>query len=263
MPGWARRLRSVHHIAPVLALAGLCLSMLHQSSLGATYGVLKARAFWYQPGLAVMFMVSALAAGPALTVLLSTLAGHLSPRAIVDKALLAKLTTFIGWVLAAYLYMRLWDVLSASYTYEAGRTEAWQMLLRGPMAVNFWVGELALGIVVPMILLLVAPFKRHEGYRTLALMLVVGGLVAYRWDINLAGQLIVAGQLPHVMVPQFTQYVPSLIEIMTGAGVVAYGLLAFSLGVNYLRVVEHVEELADSAESPVRHPAPAVALTSS
>src|SRR5271157_873708 len=33
----------VHHYAPYLAVAGLCLSMLHQSSLGAIYGVIKAR----------------------------------------------------------------------------------------------------------------------------------------------------------------------------------------------------------------------------
>ena len=32
-----------HQYAPYLAIAGLCLSMLHQSSLGAIYGVIKAR----------------------------------------------------------------------------------------------------------------------------------------------------------------------------------------------------------------------------
>jgi hypothetical protein len=33
--------------------------------------------------------------------------------------------------------------------------------------------------------------------------------------------------------------VPSLIEIMAGAAIIAYGLTAFSLGVKYLRVVDH------------------------
>ena len=45
-PGFGNRLASVHKIAPLLAIAGLGLSMLHQSSLGATYGVLKARPVW-------------------------------------------------------------------------------------------------------------------------------------------------------------------------------------------------------------------------
>jgi hypothetical protein len=37
----------------------------------------------------------------------------------------------------------------------------------------------------------------------------------------------------------YTSYRPSLIEILTGAAIVAYGLIAFSLGVKYLRVVDH------------------------
>jgi Ni/Fe-hydrogenase subunit HybB-like protein len=42
------------------------------------------------------------------------------------------------------------------------------------------------------------------------------------------------------------------VEILSGAGVVAYGLLAFSLGVRYLNVVDHrgVEEHAGGREVP-------------
>ena len=52
-PNLGDRLKGIHKFAPFLALAGLSFSMLHQSSLGATYGVLKARPFWYKPSLAV------------------------------------------------------------------------------------------------------------------------------------------------------------------------------------------------------------------
>ncbi|HEX6384470.1 MAG TPA: NrfD/PsrC family molybdoenzyme membrane anchor subunit, partial [Anaerolineae bacterium] len=62
-PQIAGRLEHVHKVAPVLAIAGLGLSMLHQSSLGATFGVLKARPIWYRPDMAVLFIVSAMAAG--------------------------------------------------------------------------------------------------------------------------------------------------------------------------------------------------------
>jgi Ni/Fe-hydrogenase subunit HybB-like protein len=37
----------------------------------------------------------------------------------------------------------------------------------------------------------------------------------------------------------YTSYVPSLIEILSGAAIIAYGITAFSLGVKYLRVVDH------------------------
>lgn len=122
-PGIARRLQSLHSLAPYLAVVGLCLSMLHQSSLGAAYGVLKARPIWYRPDLSVLFMVSAMAGGPSLTVLVSMLAGRFTRRAPVDDAILEKLSQFIGWVLVGYLYFRFWDVLAMTYTYQPGRTE--------------------------------------------------------------------------------------------------------------------------------------------
>jgi len=42
-PWLSNRLSSVHRIAPVLAILGLTFSLLHQSSLGATYGVIQAK----------------------------------------------------------------------------------------------------------------------------------------------------------------------------------------------------------------------------
>ncbi|HEX9389372.1 MAG TPA: hypothetical protein VF918_23805 [Anaerolineales bacterium] len=35
------------------------------------------------------------------------------------------------------------------------------------------------------------------------------------------------------------EYHPSLLEILTGSAIIAYGLTAFSLGVKSLRVVDH------------------------
>jgi Ni/Fe-hydrogenase subunit HybB-like protein len=73
----------------------------------------------------------------------------------------------------------------------------------------------------------------------LALALVVVGVVAYRWDTNLAGQMVVMSYLPQDISARYTNYFPSLIEFASGAGIVAYGLLAFTLGVRFLNVVDH------------------------
>jgi molybdopterin-containing oxidoreductase family membrane subunit len=252
----------VHHLAPILAVAGLGLSMLHQSSLGATYGVLKARPIWYRPGLAVLFIVSAMVAGPALTVLASRLAARITPRATIREELLDKVTQFIGWALIFYLYFRFWDALAMSYTYEPARSEGLDLLTRGPLAFNFWTGEILLGIVVPMIILLSGRLRRQPRLNLLAMVLVVGGLVAYRWDVNLVGQLVVAGATPQEIIPRYTQYIPSLIEFMVAGGAIAYAVLAFTLGVRYLRVVDHgtgveteeLEEQADLVPAPVTVP---------
>ena len=73
----------------------------------------------------------------------------------------------------------------------------------------------------------------------IALAMVVGGVVAYRWDVNLSGLLVVLSYLPGEPAVSYTSYTPSLIEFMAGMGVVGFGLTAFSLGVRYLKVVDH------------------------
>lgn len=238
-PRLSMRMTKVHHIAPILAIAGLTLSMLHQSSLGATYGILKARPIWYRPGMAVLFIVSAMVAGPALVVLTSRLASKITPKAAVRDELLDQVAKFVGFALIGYLYLRFWDAFSMSYTYEPARSEGLNMLTQGPLSFNFWVGEIILGMVIPMIILLSSRLRSNKGLQMLALLMVVGGLLAYRWDILMVGQLVVYGVLPQDIVPRYTQYFPSLIEILVTIGVVAYGILAFTLGVRYLKVVDH------------------------
>ncbi len=63
-------------------------------------------------------------------------------------------------------------------------------------------------------------------------------MVAYRWDTNIAGFLVVMPYIPGQAIT-YSSYKPSLVEIITGAAIVAYGLTAFSLGVKYMRVVDH------------------------
>jgi Ni/Fe-hydrogenase subunit HybB-like protein len=250
-PKLADKMSQAHRLAPYLAIAGLALSMLHQSSLGALYGVLKARPLWYRPDISVLFIISAVAAGMALTVFASMISARLTNHANVDNNLLDRVSHIIGWVLVAYLYFRFWDALAMTYTYEPGRTEGLHLLTGGALSFNFWVGEILLGTLAPIILLLNKRTRSLPLWRMLAMVLVVGGVVAYRWDTNLSGLLIYLSYLPGEPAMSYAAYHPSLIEFLAGGGIVSYGLLAFSLGVRYLRVVDHNVVKANEVESKV------------
>jgi Ni/Fe-hydrogenase subunit HybB-like protein len=256
-PKIASLLERVHHYAPFLAIVGLGLSSLHQSSLGAVYGVIKARPFWFKPEMSVLFMFSAIVGGISLTLFASMLASRLTNKAKVNDALIERVAQFVGYLLIGYFYFRFWDALSTTYTYDPGRSEGLRFLTKGPFAFNFWVVEMLLGMVVPMILLLYKPTRLNPFWRMTALLLVAAGVVAFRWDTNMTGLLVV---MPYVsgQAIAYTSYKPSLIEVMAGAAIIAYGLTAFSLGVKYLRVVDHslVEEeharVKVEAAEPVR-----------
>jgi len=247
-PFVGNKLHQIHKLSPFLAIAGLLLSLMHQSSLGATYGILVARPVLYRPSMAMMFLLSAMAAGPAFTVLVSKVASYLTKAAVVDRELLDEVSHIIGWVLVAYLYVRVWDVLAQLYTYQPGRNEGLNLLFSGPLAVNFWVGEIGLGIIIPMVILLTTRFRRYERAQLLALFLVAAGLVAHRWDTNMVGQILALQVNPFSSLPVYTHYVPSLIEILAGLGVISYGALAITLGIQYLGIIDHSQAAPETEE---------------
>jgi len=259
LPRLAHWFSKVHHIAPVLAVIGLGLSMLHQSSLGAAYGVLKARPFWYRPDLSVLFILSAVVGGISLTILASMISSTLTRRARVNDDLLDTLSFVVGWILIGYLYFRFWDSFAMTYTYTAGRTEGLGLITQGPLAFNFWVGEILFGAVIPIFILLKKSLRSNPVLRMLALLLVVGGIVAYRWDTNLAGQMVLLTYLPQEISARYTEYFPSAIEFLAGAGIIAYGLLVFTIGIRYFKVVDHtVMPHEFETEEPAPQPVTAI-----
>ena len=249
LPRIASMMEHVHHYAPILAIIGLGLSSLHQSSLGATYGVIKARPFWFKPEMSVLFMLSAIVGGISLTLFASLLANLLTKKAKVNDVLIERVAHFVGYLLIGYFYFRAWDALSTTYTYDPGRSEGLHFLTKGPFAFNFWIVEMLFGMIVPMILLLYRPTRINRFWRMVALLFVAVGVVAFRWDTNITGQLVLMPYIPDATIT-YTSYYPSLIEILTGAAIIAYGLTAFSLGVKYLRVVDHT--LVEAEHEPVQ-----------
>jgi molybdopterin-containing oxidoreductase family membrane subunit len=129
------------------------------------------------------------------------------------------------------------------------------ILTRGVLSFNFWFLEILLGAVVPIILLLNKKTRMMPAVRMLALAMIVAGVVTYRWDTNLVGLLVMVSYLPGSLEVSYTSYRPALIEWMAGMGIIAYGLMLFSVGVRYLRVVDHT--IYEEAHVPVAEQVPA------
>ena len=254
-PKITKLMSGVHHYAPILAIVGLGLSSLHQSSLGATYGVIKARPFWFKPEMSVLFMLSAIVGGISLTLFATMLSARLTPKAKINDGLIERVAQFVGYLLIGYFYFRAWDALSQTYAYDPGRSEGLHFMTKGPISFNFWIVEMLFGMIVPMILLLYKPTRANRFWRMAALLMVAAGVVAFRWDTNITGQLVLMSYVPGAAIT-YTSYQPSLIEILSGAAIIAYGLTAFSLGVKYLRVVDHtlIEEEHEKVHVKVTEP---------
>ncbi|HDN04460.1 MAG TPA: hypothetical protein ENF27_00810 [Chloroflexi bacterium] len=235
----------IHKASPVFAAIGLGLSLLHQSSLGATYGVLSGRAIWYKPSLPVMFILSAIAGEISMTLLLTILVGKLNRRQIISRELQYDISRFAGYALLAYLYLKIWDWAATSYySSSPGTSEALALLQSTtPYTRTFWWIEIVLGGIVPALILLNANFRKNDRYTMMALGAIIAGVTVNRWNVTLSGLVAPPRWSPGVLGNLITvSYLPTWNEIIVSLGIIAYALLAFSFGIKYLPIYPKDEE---------------------
>ncbi len=237
---WLHRLgHAAHRLTPILAVVGMLLSLLHQSSLGATYSVLSGRAIWFKPSLPVMFIISAIAGGMSLTLLATMLVARLRHIVVLPPAVCAQVTRTIGFITLGYLYIKLWDWAATSYYSHSPTTADILTRLQAttPYTTTFWGMEIVLGGVVPALILLLPNLCKRKGLVMAALGMVVLGVVINRWNITLSGLVAPPEWSPGILGNVVAvSYFPSWIEVGVALGIVAYALLGFTLGVRYLAI---------------------------
>ena len=63
-------------------------------------------------------------------------------------------------------------------------------------------------------------------WRMPALFIIAAGTVAFHWDTNLMGVLVVMSCIPGQTIA-YTSYRPSSVGLLTGLAIIAYGFAAF------------------------------------
>jgi Ni/Fe-hydrogenase subunit HybB-like protein len=174
------------------------LSTLHQSSLGSLYLIVpsKLHPLWYTPLLPYFFLISAIGAGMAMTILES----YLSKRAFERHLEMDVLEPLARGMVVALL----------EPGYEA----------------RMFVIEMTLGVVLPVGLLLIDRIRTNPTGLVVAALFAVLGFVMNRLNVSVTGMEGAAG----------VQYVPSWMEVTVSLGLVALGFALFTAAVRYLPI---------------------------
>lgn len=234
----------LHKFTPFLAVLGLLISLLHQSSLGATYGVLKSRPIWFKPSMPIMFVLSAIAAGPAVTVAVAYVVEWIQGKRTVPHDVLRIITRFSGVGLLAYGYIKFWDMAAVTYYGSTpGVSLAFSLLQQQtPYTFSFWVGEVILGILVPATLFLVPRFNKNPALAVVGAASAMVGIIVHRWNVTVGGLFVPLSYSPGTTyeLPIGT-YSPALIEWGVGILVIGYALTVLTLAVRFLPLFEKQE----------------------
>lgn len=217
-------LRIQQAITIPLVIAGVMLSTLHQSSLGSLYLIVpsKLHPLWYTPLLPVLFFVSAICVGLAMTIFESCMSSrHFSKQ--LEMPLLITLGRTLLVALVLYSVLRFQDLI------ERG---ALKLVVHGGYEASLFLLEIGMGLVVPIASLLVPRIRESAGGLYLCSVLVVLGFVTNRMNVAITGMEASAGM----------HYFPKWTEMAVTASIIGVAFAIFALAVKYLPIFQAEEE---------------------
>lgn len=226
-----------HKQAGYLGLLGVVSGIAAHSNLGAVFGLLNGREFWHGPYMPIYFITSAMMSGCAAIIMFSwigykTNGWKMSPAYKQSLSTVAKLGALL---MAILMFFDTWKVLSGIAGHPPGKYEAMMAILTGPYAINFWVGEVAMGMVIPFIIILAVRAKNMPALFVASVSGVIG-IFFMRYDLVVVGMIV-----PHfhtlniVGQPHLYSYTPSLHEVMVTLGGIGLCSMLFLLGERMFR----------------------------
>ena len=215
----------------VLMIAGLPLSLFVSGAVGALLGVDASRLFWHVGLLPVQFPVFSLASGAAAMLAVIGLFGPRQDPKRSDQLLILSVATVILAVIKLYF---LWaDFSQSMYGNVPQNVQAVRAVLYGPYWWSFWILQILIGTLVPIVFLVQPRYARHNGWAGWMGILVLLGYAVARANIVFPAltvpeieALATAFSGPHLTF----DYFPSLMEWAVTFGITGLATLAFLIG---------------------------------
>ncbi|MBK8999773.1 MAG: polysulfide reductase NrfD [Myxococcales bacterium] len=242
-----------HRKARVAGLVGVIAAVAAQSNLGAVFGLSHSRPYWYGPLVPIYFIALSLVCGAALLILIVTLGDYfandrqLRPE---NAPLVEALRKLLALFVAILVFFTVWRTISGVAGKQPHTLEVTLASLTGPLFVSFWVFEVLLGMLVPLVLLL-GPWRSSWRAVALAAFLPMLSVFVMRYNFVVSGQMF---SLKPVVGPAgerltysppfkgnlagFLPYTPSWVEVLVVAGAIAGATLIFVAGQRALRLAK-------------------------
>jgi len=220
---------------------------------GSLFGFLVARQAYDTALLAPMFIIMSFCYGLAVYLLVLMAAFGWSKRPF-GNAVITRLKNLLGVFIAAVLYFVAVYHLTNYYFTRQHEFERFILLDGGVYTLLFWIGQILLGGVVPLILLYAPATRQSRSAIASACLLVVLGGLAQMYVTLIGGQAFPLQMFPGMVESSsffdgvIHPYAPSLPETLLGLGGVAMAGAMVVFAIKILRFLP--ESLDDSVVNP-------------
>ncbi len=236
---WTMMERSMNRYTPLAGLFAFVWRIALTTGTGSIFGFVVARQAYDSALLAPLFIVLSLSYGLAVFVLVLMLACQGSGRPLGD-ALMARFAKLQVIFIAAGFYFVLVYHLTNLYFTKHHDFERFILLDGGLYTAMFWLGQILLGSVLPLVLLQHPRIGQMRRRIAASALLVVAGGFAQMYVTIIGGQAFPLVLFPGRQVSSsfydgvVNSYTPSLPEWLLGFGGIAIAGLIVLLALKFL-----------------------------
>ena len=222
---------------------------------GSLFGFLIARELYGTAMLAPMFIIMSFAYGLAMYLMVLFAAYAWTDRPLGD-AVAIRLKNLLAVFVAAVLYFVVVQHLTNLYFEKTQGVEAFILRDGGIYPQLFWIVQIGLGCVVPLLILLTSLSKQRFWIMVACALIVIGG-VAQMYVTIIGAQAFPLDLFPGMKESSsfydgvIHPYTPSLAELFLGLGGVAIALLITTFAVKILRLLP--ANLDDATVAKLEH----------
>jgi molybdopterin-containing oxidoreductase family membrane subunit len=224
---WLQMERRMNRFAKSAGMLAFLWRLILTTGTGSIFGFLVAREAYDSAIMAPLFIAMSFSFGLAVYILVLLAACRGSERDIGDKVV-NKLGRLLGIFAALVLYFTAIQHLTNLYAAEHIGVEKFILLDGGIYTLLFWVGQVIVGGIIPMVLVFRASGDVSRNAILASTLVIIGGF-AQVYVIVIGGQAYPLELFPGMEVSSsfndgvIASYAPSLPEIGLGLGGVATG----------------------------------------
>lgn len=220
---------------------------------GSIFGFLVARQAYDAAIMAPMFIIMSFSYGLAIYILVLMASFHWTNREL-GAQVINRARKLLGIFIAATLYFTTVYHLTNMYATEHHGIESYILLNGGIYTMMFWIGQILIGSIIPMILVYCPRPSQNTKMTAIASVLTIFGGLSALYVIVIGGQTypmtLVAGYEATSTFSDgvIAEYFPSIWELMLGLGGVGVALIIVTFALKIFRLIP--ENLPDELVHP-------------
>ena len=242
---WLMMERRMHAYSKPAGIVALIWRLVLTTGTGSIFGFLIARESYDSALLAPMFIIMSFAFGLAIFILILIASFKLDNR-VLDDSHLHRLRKLLGIFTLSIFYFVVLYHLTKLYGSQYHAIQYFLLVDGGIYTTLFWVGQLGIGTLLPLLLIYHPRFNQSRRALILACCLVIVGAFAQLYVIIIGGQAYPLNIFPGYEVSSsfydgvVGAYSPSIWEAMLGLGGFAVSILITFLVARVLPVIPEI-----------------------